>query len=89
MSGELPPTAPSVRRPRLTEADRGKGGHRPKPRMQKGLHKNQWVKTCVALDPAVFLYSSAALIAAVTQLLHLPGTRVQMVGQQPKPPLQE
>ena len=37
---------PSPRdKPRLSESDRGKGGHRPKPRMDIGLHKNQWVKT--------------------------------------------
>jgi hypothetical protein len=30
---------------RLSETDKGKGGHRPKPRMDPALHKNQWVKT--------------------------------------------
>lgn len=41
-----------VPKPRMPESDRGKGGHRPKPRMDPSLHKNQWVKTYVKAEPA-------------------------------------
>jgi hypothetical protein len=42
------PAAAAAAAAAAPEKDKGKGGHRPKPRMERGDHKNNWVKTCVA-----------------------------------------
>ncbi len=59
-----PPLRTGVPKPRRSETDRGKGGHRPKPRMDIGLHKNQWVKTCVDARSSLCTATCAADTAA-------------------------
>jgi hypothetical protein len=85
------PAAAAAAAAAAPEKDKGKGGHRPKPRMERGDHKNNWVKTCVAPVACPPCRDSNELslraprhltrLLRGEQLLHLPGAYLQMVRE--------